>query len=144
MKLTHVALLFASVLAVCAVHYAHAGELDNSPAFTHGLIVRVNAQGAREVFKADLAAQVENASDAVAANTQFVTEANRVAHVVAGSELDRTSSSEAWCYWHAPAYYGGYYYTYNYGYAYNIGYYPTYYTGAYYGGYQYYYYWYHY
>jgi hypothetical protein len=141
--------IFFALLLACAAP-AMAGELDANTHFSHGLIVRVNAQGAREVFKADVTSQVETADDAVAANAKFLKDANRIAQVSPGSELDRTSSSEAWFYWYAPAYTGYYYYTYNYvapavayypAYTYSIAYYPTYTINAY--GYQYYYYWYH-
>jgi hypothetical protein len=145
MKHATLALLAALAFAGVSSNAVTAHELDNSPAVTPGLIVREDAQGNREVFKASGATQVENAETAAAANASFLTEANRIADVSPGTELDRASSSESWCYWYAPSYPGYYYYTYStyrYGNPYYVSYYPTYYYNAY--GYRYYYYWYRY
>lgn len=118
-----VALAIASLYAAAP---ATAGELDRAVSSApQGLIVRVDASGNREVFKAELSAPV--ASDAVAAKVaaQFATEANRVSSLAPASELDRSSSSEAWYYWPSSSYLGGYSYSYwSYGYSWN--YYPCY------------------
>ena len=119
---------------------AQAGELDQGGVSApRGLIVRVDASGNREAFKADYAAKVSDDSAAAEAAAEFAHDQNRVTPVAAAGELDRTSSSEAWFYWSAPTYFGGYTYSYwNYGYSWN--YYPCYRWNW--GSYSYYYYWY--
>jgi hypothetical protein len=138
MKYGKIAMAIVSTLLATSAVTASAGELDGTTAAPHGIIVRVDANGNREVFKADMAARVASDKSAADAASQFVTDANRVAQVTPASELDRTSSTEAWCYWYAPSYYGSYYYSY-YSYNYSWNYYPSYSWNWY--NYSYYYYW---
>lgn len=130
-----------AILGLFVAAGAMASELDApAPAdVPNALVVRVDASGKREVFKANLKAAVksdEAAQEALAA----VADANRITPK-AGSELDKTSSQEAWCYYYNPYYYGSYSYGYSYAYyGYSYWYRPTYsYCG---GAYSYYYYWY--
>jgi hypothetical protein len=108
---------------------AVAGELDGvtQGSAPQGLIVRVDASGNREVFKAGGA--VANDADAAQAVATFVKNENLIAHVASASELDRSSSSEAWFFWPGSSYYGYSYWYANYSYNYwpcyrwNYGYY---------------------
>jgi hypothetical protein len=136
-------LIFAawSLISMIAAPAAFAGELDVTPSAPQGIIVRVDGNGTREVFKAALEAKIVDSQAAATATSQFVTEANRIQKVKSASELDRTSSNEAWCYWYSPSYYGSYYYSYSYA-NYSYSYYPTYSWNW--GAYSYYYYYYHY
>jgi hypothetical protein len=126
-----------AALALAVVAFgAQANELDPTPAQRPtALVVRTDAAGKSEVFKADLVASVANDAQALAA-AQSLSDANKVQPKL-GSELDNDSSSEAWYYW------GGYYgYSYAYSYrswGYNYYYYPTY--SYCYGPYTYSYYW---
>ena len=131
----------ACLAGLMAATTAFAGELDSAVSSApQGLVVRVDAQGNREVFKADSAAKVTSDATAEAVAAEYAVAAHQVAKIAPASELDRTTSSEAWYYWYAPTYYGSYYYTYwNTGYSWN--YYPCY--RWYWQGYNYfYYYWY--
>lgn len=143
--------IFAAALAL-AGFAAFAGELDlpNGQKLPQGIVVRVDANGNEEVFKAD-GAKVTNDASAKAVVDSFVKVENKIAISSAKGELDQGSSSPAWFWggrgWGCGYYgygcggyynYGGYYYNY---YGYNYNYYPCY--GYNYGGYGYrYYYWY--
>jgi hypothetical protein len=133
-----------SAAAFAAANLAQAQELDNTssrPAnVPSALVVRTDAAGNREVFTADRAAPVANDADAAVAAGSI--DNSRRVNPVAGSELDRSSSTQAWGYYPYGGYNYGYNYNYYYGYynsGYNYCYYPTY--NYYYGGYQYSYYW---
>jgi hypothetical protein len=115
--------------AVAAISTAHAGsELDPAVAIApSGLIVQSDNNGNTQVFKADgiTQSQVTDAQSAQAAIATYVTAANQVSHVVPQSELDQTSSDQAWYYYYTPVYnpycsfnYGYNYYGYNYYYYY--------------------------
>jgi len=119
MKLIKTALLLSAFSMA-----SYASELDPTPARPNSVVVREDAQGNREVFKADLTDAVTTDAQAAAA-LQVLTDANKVT-VLPGSELDQGSSQEAWYYW-------------NYGYGYGYNGYSSYY-GYSYRGYSYYYY----
>jgi hypothetical protein len=117
---------FALAMVFMGATAASAGELDSSaPVAPQGVIVRVDASGTREVFKANVTTQVSSDQAAAAAVSQFVSTENAVAKVSPASELDRTSSNEAWYYWYNPSYYSSYYYSYSYS-NYSYNYYPCY------------------
>jgi hypothetical protein len=112
--------------ATAAITTAHAGtELDpTATAAPSGLIVQSDSNGNTQVFKADgiTQSQVIDAQSAQAAIATYVTAANQVSKVVPQSELDQTSSDQAWYYYYTPTYnpYCSYNYGYNsYGYNYN-------------------------
>ena len=131
--------LFASLmlgLASLTALSASANELDAIGA-PQGLIVRQDAVGNREVFKANFDQAVTNTASAKLAVEKFVTAENLIGAVQSASELDQTSSQGAWCSNYNNSYYGSYYYSYYYSYSY-YNYYPSY--GYSYGGYSYYYY----
>ena len=137
MKFGKLVLSFVSLMMLAAP--AFAGELDRATAGApQGVIVRVDASGNREVFKADLSAKVASDKTAQDAVTKFINADNRIAKVSPSTELDRTSSNEAWYYWNNPNYYSSYY-SYSY-YNYSYNYYPCYNWN--YSNYSYYYYWY--
>jgi hypothetical protein len=124
---------------------AFAGELDRNPSASvpRGVIVREDAAGNREVYRSDLEAAPTTDAAAAEAVAIAVNPENRIANVIAGTELDRTSSTEAWYCWNTPYYYGGYNYAYTYSYYYANTFYnyqPFYNWYGY--GYRYYYYWY--
>jgi hypothetical protein len=130
-----------SLLAAILAGAPAMAELDGTqaPQLPAGLVVRVSEAGVREVFKTDLV--VTSDKEAVEA-TKSVKPENKLA-VVDSSELDNTTSKEAW-YSYNYSYSYGYSYGYNYGYSYysygyNYNYYPCY-RPYYYGGYNYYYY----
>jgi len=80
---------------------AMASELDPVVALPGALIVRENAQGQQEVFKAGDVA-VKSDADALAAIAKFATKDNRVSNLAqsqSAGELDRVSSDESWCFW---------------------------------------------
>ncbi len=112
---------------------AQATELDQvHGAAPQGLIVRTDAQGNREVFKAS--AEVANQAAAEQLAPALTTTENKVQDVKAQSELDRESSNEAWFY---------YWNNWNWCYGYNYFGYTYYYRPVYnwyWGGYNYYYY----
>jgi hypothetical protein len=130
-----------------------ASELDpgtpGSPV-PQGLIVRINADGVADVFRAAGTESVTDQTSAAAAAAVFVQPANQIQNVKPLSELDKVSSDGACYYW--PRYgfnrgYGGYGNGFgcgnNYGYywgGYNYYYNPCY--NWYSGGYNYYYYYY--
>ena len=127
MKLTTLSTLgiLATALAALAAP-AMANELDHAAGSApQALIVREDASGNREVFKANPQGQVTDAAAAEKVATQFATEANRIAQVMPSSELDRSASSEAWYSWYSPYYSGSYYYSYQ-SYNYSWNYYPCY------------------
>jgi hypothetical protein len=142
-KLIPLFLLVATAAATAVTASAHAGsELDPTSAnVPSGLIVQDDGHGNTQVFKADgiTESQVTDAQSAQAAIAAYVTSANQVAKVVPQSELDQTSSDQAWYYYYNPVYnpYCGYNYGYNY-YGYNYNYRPFYNYG--YNNYYYYYY----
>ena len=120
---------------------AFGGELDpNAPLAPQGLIVREDALGNREVFKAGFAQAVTDSQTAERAVADYIKSENLVANVRQGGELDQTTSQEAWYCWYNPYYSYGYYYS-NSWYGSYYSYYPSY--NYWYGGYNYsYYYWY--
>ena len=127
-------LVLGTILTIAGAH-AQVGELDPQVA-PEELIVRVDAQGNREVFKVVAKSNVENDQAAAEAVASFVKAANKVSTVVAESELDRVSSTDSWYYCYNPYFSYGYnygysYYGYNYYYtpyySYNYGYYNYYY-----------------
>jgi hypothetical protein len=131
--------LFATLmigLASLTALSASAGELDAIGA-PQGLIVREDAQGNREVFKADVAAPVTDSKSAEFALKSFVKPENLIKAVKPSSELDQTTSEGAWYSNYNNYYYSSYYYSYYYS-SYSYNYYPCY--GYSYGGYSYYYY----
>ncbi|MGK5082779.1 hypothetical protein WDW37_05685 [Bdellovibrionota bacterium FG-1] len=139
MSLTKIGTLTMFILSTLGAASVFASsELDRtSAAAPHGLVVRKDASGTVEFFKADVSAKVNSDAQASEAATQFAKDENRIAKVAPSSELDRSSSSEAWYYWYAPSYIGSYYYSYwRAGYTWN--YYPSY--SWYSRGYSYYYY----
>ncbi len=83
-----------------------------------GLIVRQDAFGNDTVFKADLDSIRDDASAKLAVET-FVKPENQIAGAKPLSELDQTTSTQAWYYWYAPTYGYNYYYYYSYNYSYN-------------------------
>jgi hypothetical protein len=130
------------MILAAAFTSAHASsELDPTQitAAPSGLIVQSDSSGNTQVFKADGIAQVADAQSAQAAVVAFATSANLITKVVPQSELDQTSSDQAWYYYYNPVYnpYCSYNYGYNY-YGYNYFYRPYYNWN--YGGYNYYYY----
>lgn len=116
-------------------------ELDPSiAAIPSEIIVREDAHGNREVFKVAEKSDVSDAKSAIEAINIFVKADNKVSTVVAESELDHVSSTEAWYYFFNNSWFG-FNYTYNYGYnfyGYNYYYQPYFYYN--YGYYNYYYY----
>jgi hypothetical protein len=136
--------LFPLFLLAASFSAAHAGNNELDPAAAaapSGLIVQTDASGNTQVFKADGIAQsqITDAQSAQAAIATYVTTANQVSKVVPQSELDQTSSDQAWYYYYNPVYnpYCSYNYGYNY-YGYNYNYRPFYNYGF--GNYYYYYY----
>lgn len=139
--------LFAASALILGAVSASANELDPvAPNAPEALIVRENAQGEREIFKAGLKAEVNDAAAAKKAVENFVTNDNRVQDIQQGTELDQVSSDDSWHYWYDYSYsyrpYSYTYYTYNCyngGYRYVYSYRPV--TYSYYSyGYRYYYY----
>ncbi len=131
--------MFASLmiaLASLTALSASANELDAIGA-PQSLIVREDALGNREVYKADVTAPVADAQSAKLALQTFVVPANLLAAVANSSELDQTTSNGAWCSNQNNNYYSSYYYSYYYSYSY-YNYYPCYGYSS--GGYSYYYY----
>jgi hypothetical protein len=119
--------LFPLFLLAASFSAAHAGNNELDPAAAaapSGLIVQ---------------SQITDAQSAQAAIATYVTTANQVSKVVPQSELDQTSSDQAWYYYYNPVYnpYCSYNYGYNY-YGYNYNYRPFYNYGF--GNYYYYYY----
>lgn len=129
-------LLAIAATGVLMVSTATAGELDRVQSAPQGLIIREDAQGNKEVFR-DNGAKVTDAAALEKAVSNSVVEGNKIAKVVKESELDRTTSSEAWFWGWGWGYgYGwGNYYGYYYG-GYANYYYPAY-WGGWYGGYRY-------
>jgi hypothetical protein len=130
------------LIAACAAFAsagAFAGELDNVSG-PQGLIVRQDAQGNREVFKAALSTNVASQAQAAQAIVEFVKPENQISSVQVGTELDQATSINSWYCGYNPYYanYGYYSYAYYYGYNQYSYYYPYY--GYNYGGYNYYYY----
>jgi hypothetical protein len=78
---------------------AGAQELDPKVVLVPEIIVREDAQGNREVFKVSEKVDVKDATDAVNAINSFVKPKNKIAKVILASELDQTSSTEAWYFW---------------------------------------------
>ena len=131
-------ILASSAFSLATATATFAGELDNTVgAAPQGLVVRVDASGNREMFKADMTTKVTDEATAADTNTRFVKNENRIAKVAPASELDRSTSTEAWYYWYAPSYMGSYYYSY-WSSSYRYTYYPCYNWYA--RGYSYYYY----
>jgi hypothetical protein len=137
MKMTQFSSLFA-IIAVTSVAQAYAGQGELNPAPAQvpaGIIVQVDAQGNAQVFQNNDSTVVSDAATAQAQVAAQVTPANQIANVLPVSELDRTSSNEAWYSWYNPGYYPyySYYYGYNYyGYTYTYAPYYSYYYGGYY------------
>lgn len=124
-----------SILALSAFALAFsASAQQEQPEAPKGLIVRVDQDGNREIYKTSETKKklTQEQVDAI------TTEDNRldISTELPGSELDDDSSSESWCwYWGWNSYNYSYYYNYN-GWLYS--YYPAYYWN--YGNYSYYYY----
>lgn len=136
------ALTAATATTVMTSAFA-ASELDppSTAVAPSGLIVQSDSNGNSQVFKADgiTQGQVSDAQSAQAAVATYVSAANQIAKVVPVSELDQTSSDQAWYFYRGPVYnpYCGFNYGYNY-YGYNYNYRPFYNWNF--GGYNYYYY----
>lgn len=126
-KLLMTAMLFSAV--------AQATELDPvNQQIPSEIIVREDASGKREVFKVEAKVNVTDSQSAEQVIEKFVKSDNKVSEIVLESELDRSSSTEAWYYWGWGNYgqnYGYNWYGYNYYYrpyySYNWGYYNYYY-----------------
>ncbi len=126
---------------------AFSSELDPvAVAAPQGVIVRVNADGSQDVFKAELKNGVVDtdaaAIDALKAN---IKDANKLESVVPSNELDQVSSDNSWYSWggydrgysrgyrsgysdgYRDGYRSGYYTGYSYSYSgYSYSYYPSY------------------
>lgn len=117
-----------------------ASELDPVPADAPaGMIVRVSADGKREVFKANLKGVVESNQAAAEELKANIKSENKVESVAPAGELDNVSSTDSWHWsWNSYGNYGysrGYYsYSYHCHNSY-VSYYPSY--NYYYGGYSY-------
>ena len=130
-------LVLGTILTVTGAQ-AQVGELDPQ-VIPQEIIVRVDAQGNREIFKVAVKSDVKTDEAAADAVATFVKENNKVQTVVAESELDRTTSKDSWYYYYTPSYYYNYNYNFGYNYyGYNYNYTPYYYYN--YGYYNYYYY----
>jgi hypothetical protein len=102
--------LFITALLVSAS--VQATELDPTPVGApNEIIVREDASGNREVFKVAQQVGVTDDEAAIAVIENYVTADNKVETLVAESELDQVSSTEAWYYWGRNWY--GYNYSYN-------------------------------
>lgn len=144
-------ILCSAIVALSSLGVA-ANELDPVNAKPpEGLVVKVGADGAREVYKVNaLNGVVTNDQAAKAVVETVVQEANRIESLAPASELDKVSSEDSWyfSYSYRSPYSGYYSYAYNYGNSY-YSYYPSYnynyggsrysyyYTPSYYSGYNY-------
>ena len=130
------ALLLLVLGTIFSVTATQAQELDPQ-IVPEEIIVRVDAEGNREVFKVAVKNDVQNDEAAAEAIATFVNDSNKIVTVVADSELDRVSSTDSWYFYYYPYYSYNYSFGYNY-YGYNYNYRP-YYNYSY-GYYNYYYY----
>ncbi len=139
MKMTNIRAL--GLAALCAVSIqAQADELDPVAAAPGGLVVRVDAEGKRDVFKVTLKDGVISNDKAAAEVVNGLKPESKIKNVQPYSELDDVTSNESWhWFWKGVNAISSYYaYTYRYNNSY-YNYYPSY---SYYGGgynYQYYY-----
>jgi len=123
LKILSFSAVFFFVLNLGVVQ-AQSTELDPKLAnVPQELIVRVDPAGNREVFKVTEKLDVQNADSAAVLNEKFATAENKISNLVSESELDRTTSTEAWYYYNWNWY--GYNYAYN-NYGYNYYYQPYY------------------
>lgn len=132
-------LMLAATVGVMLATTANANEWDRVNAAPQGLVVRIDAQGNREVFRADAPkATTEEAAQEIAKTA--VDEANKISDIKVykrESEYDAPGiTKEAWYYYWGWGW-GSYYYPYYWGYYgyYNSWYYPSYYWNW--GGYRY-------
>lgn len=116
--------------------YAQDGELDPQIA-PQEIIVRVDAQGNREIFKVAVKSDVKDDASAASVIATFVKAENKVDASISLGELDQTTSTDSWYFYYNPYYSYGYNFGYNY-YGYNYNYRPYYNYN--YGNYNYYYY----
>ncbi len=123
-------LLVIAATGVLMVSTAQAHELDRVQSAPQGLIVREDAQGNKEFFRDNGTVKITSEAAAAELAKTAAVDSNKIAApAIELSELDRTTSNEAWFYyWGAGWGWGGY------GWGY-----PSYY-GLYYGGYYNYYY----
>ena len=107
-----------TLFAVLALSLSLTASAATTSAAPKGLIVRQDAMGNDTVYKADLDT-VRDEADAKQAIADFVKPENQVAGARPLSELDQTTSTQAWYYWYTPQYNYNYYYYYSYNYTYN-------------------------